>query len=380
MGYYLGFFIAAAVICYFITPIIMRLAWAAKLVKHPAEIEKSKKPPKSLHQIIEYSTKYFPKRPVALAAGGAYAITFLFLGAIGMYISKYINLNPEYLGAYGLWFTGVLVLLILGLIDDMFDLPGIYQFIAHFSAIILFVLSAFDVKLLHLPIVGIWNLDWWHFGYNHIISIVLPGDIFAAALIFIMLYSLKFQAGVEGVMEGSTAIALIFLFINALSMGYKFGAFLYIVLAGSLVGFIPHALYPAKVLSGSVGKSVIGYMVATLTVIGGASFSVLLGVFALPIVDMLYVLTKRFLRYKSIKKMFVISDQTHFHYRLMHAGLNEKQVDFFEFAYTSMIGIAMALTKRYFKPWTMLAAWLISFILILYVNSKSPPPKLPKVE
>ncbi len=233
------------------------------------------------------------------------------------------------------------------------------------------MLSSFDIIMVHVPFLGNVYVNWLVLKPTSYISLVIPGDLIAGILIYFLLFGLKLQAGIDGLMEGSTAIGLLFVFINAYLLGHYVAAFMAIVLAGALLGFWFYNAHPSVVFSGSTGKSVIGYLVATLAIIGEAKFSVILGAFALPILDMFYVLFKRFLKYKNIKKMFIISDRTHFHYRLMALGLNEWQINIFEYIYTFLAGLVLTLTPSSYKTLSLVLVWGITIGTILYVNAKS---------
>jgi len=365
--YYLTFFLLAFFMSFLLTPWAIWLAKRLQAIRYPPSLVANKI--KGEHRIIAYR-RHLEKPPTPLMGGFAYILTFFILVVLGMLVSKSINFTPQNIWSYALWALGALSLFVLGILDDKYEFAGIYQFLTHAFAILLFVLSAFDIVVINIPILGNIRVDWlvWK---SSVFSIVLPGDLISVVIIYMMLYALKFQAGVDGLMEGSTFIGLLFTFLSALSLAHYTSAFMAIILAGGLLGFVIYNFNPALVFSGSTGKSVIGYLVATLAIIGESKFTVILGVFALPIIDMIYVLTKRFLKYKNIKKMFIISDRTHFHYRLMKLGLTEKQICLFEYIYTALAGGLLLLSSESIKPFTFLFIWLVTFVIILYVNKKA---------
>ena len=368
MVYYIAFFFLASLTSFFLTPWAIWLAKKLQAIRYPPSLMRDKV--KGVHRIIAYR-RHLEKPPTPLMGGLAYVVTFFIAVAVGMVVSNQINFFPKDLASYAMWFAGAVALFILGIVDDIYDLPGVYQFSVHIFAITLFMLSSFDIIMVHVPFLGNVYVNWLVLKPTSYISLVIPGDLIAGILIYFLLFGLKLQAGIDGLMEGSTAIGLLFVFINAYLLGHYVAAFMAIVLAGALLGFWFYNAHPSVVFSGSTGKSVIGYLVATLAIIGEAKFSVILGAFALPILDMFYVLFKRFLKYKNIKKMFIISDRTHFHYRLMALGLNEWQINIFEYIYTFLAGLVLTLTPSSYKTLSLVLVWGITIGTILYVNAKS---------
>ena len=368
MAYYLLFFLLGVLGSFLLTPWAIWIAKRVQAIRYPPSLMKDKVTGE--HRIIAYR-RHLEKPPTPLMGGLSYIVTFFILVAIGMVFSNKINFFSGDVSGYILWFVGALMLFSMGIIDDIYDIPGIYQFSIHALAIITFMLSTFDIIMIHVPFVGNVYVNWLSWHPAPYISFVIPGDIIAGIIIYILLFGLKLQAGVDGLMEGSTAIGLLFIFINALLLGHFVSAFMAIVLSGALLGFWFYNAHPSVVFSGSTGKSVIGYLVATLAIIGEAKFSVILGAFALPILDMLYVLTKRFLKYKNIRKMFVISDRNHFHYRLMKLGFSEWGVDVFEYLYTFFAGLFLTIIPKDFKSLALVLVWTVTIAIILYVNKKA---------
>ena len=370
-------FISAFFVSLLLAPWAVYVAKRIDAIGYPTSILLARK--KNLRQELVTKPR-LEKPPTPLLGGAAYVISFVVVVAVGLALSSVINFPRESVNSYILWFLGVVVLLTLGVLDDKFELPGLLQFLAHVLAVLLFMLSGFDITVINLPFFGSINLNWWSVRISNWISFVFPGDILAGFLIFLMLYGLKFQSGTDGLMEGYTAIALLVNAALAFSLGNTVAGFMSAVLSGALFGFLVFSFPLAAIRSGSAGKSVIGYLVATLTIIAEGKFTVLLGVFALPVLDALTVLLRRFLKYKSIKKMFVISDRTHFHYRLMDLGLSEAQIAYFEYAYAMIVGIILVFAPKHWRSTIVVLVWIFTLFLIYIINKKSYEKVLAKTK
>ena len=371
MIYYLVFFVVAGIASFLLTPWAIWIAKKFRAIRYPPSLAMHKVKKERSVDVYVSTRKHFGKPPTPLMGGLAYVLTFFILVAVGMVFSDFINFGASTISAYFLWFIGALILFVTGIVVDKKDISSTTQLFMYFVAIFVFILSTFDIVVVNIPFLGNVHVDWWFWQPFRWLSLVFPGDLITLGLIFIMLYALKFQAGVDGLMEGNTIVGLLFVFASALMLHHSVTAFMAIVLAGALLGFLFYNFYPARVFSGATGKSIVGYLVATLAIIGEAKLVVILGVFALPVLDMIYVLVKRFLRYKSVKKALITSDRTHFHHNLLALGLTERQVCLFEYTYTAVSGLILVSLPMSLKTYGGVAILLITLVLIIYVNIKN---------
>ncbi|MCR8644616.1 undecaprenyl/decaprenyl-phosphate alpha-N-acetylglucosaminyl 1-phosphate transferase [Paenibacillus sp. N1-5-1-14] len=138
---------------------------------------------------------------------------------------------------------------------------------------------------------------------------------------------INFMDGLDGLSGGISAIAAITLFIIALSKGQIDSAIMSILLVGATLGYLIFNKPPAKIYMGDAGATFIGFMLGVIALDGAfkqvTAVSVLIPVLALgvPIIDNLYVVAKRMLAGKPIYQ----ADRSQMHYRLLSAGLTQKQ-------------------------------------------------------
>ena len=97
--------------------------------------------------------------------------------------------------------------------------------------------------------------------------------------------------------------------------------------AGSCIGFLRHNYNPASIFMGTVGAQFLGFLLASLAVVGAfkvpATISVIVPILVLgvPILDAFYVVIKRVVTKAPLRE----ADQSHIHHRLRKQGLSVRQ-------------------------------------------------------
>src|SRR5699024_3962185 len=109
-----------------------------------------------------------------------------------------------------------------------------------------------------------------------------------------------------GLASGVSTIALLSMFVMALIDLRIMAAYLCIVLIGANLGFLYHNFYPAKIYMGDTGSNFLGYMMATISMLGLFknialfSFIIPVIVLAVPIFDTLFAIVRRAYNKESI--------------------------------------------------------------------------------
>lgn len=326
---------------------------------------------------LQAARRRLDKPPLTMWGGVAYVVPFLIVSATVLLTSKIINIPLSEFSNYILWFVTIGILFTMGILDDVFEFPGSVQLAFHLLAAFLFVLSPIDLVGFRNPLTGAFlHTNWWVFQTGVIpwqISLVLPGDLLLFFWIWPMIMALKMQAGSDGLMEGNVVIASIMIFLVSFMYGQPASALFAITLAGAVLGFLLYNWYPSKIISGSAGKSVIGFLLAGMAIISNSKFAISLVVFAIPLVDMIWVYLRRILYYKpkSIKQLLLISDRFHFHHRLLKLGYSERQVAFIEYSITLTLGVIAIFTPPSWKAVVVIGSWLFVAALIIYTTFRS---------
>jgi UDP-GlcNAc:undecaprenyl-phosphate GlcNAc-1-phosphate transferase len=148
-------------------------------------------------------------------------------------------------------------------------------------------------------------------GLDVLLTIVwIVGMINAVNLIDVM----------DGLAGGIALMAALVLFARSLWFGQYTIAVLPLALAGCTVGFLAHNFHPAKIFMGSSGSILLGYWLATMSIIGGAKVGTAFVVLGVPILDTAWVIGRRVLAGRS---PFKGGDGEHLPHRMHALGLSQ---------------------------------------------------------
>jgi UDP-GlcNAc:undecaprenyl-phosphate GlcNAc-1-phosphate transferase len=383
---FLPIFVLSFIATVLFTPWVGKLAQIFDVIQYPPSEHLKRLPETGTSKKVSATTleakiiaarRRLEKHPMANWGGIAYITPFLIISISTLLLSKTINIAPEEVNNYILWFFGIIILFVMGVIDDKFELTGKTQILFQMLAAFLFILSPIDLDFLTNPFTGmplIVRISEFTVQFGGLLlSISFPGDIVLFIWILVLINAIKWQGGTDALMEGNVFIALVIIFIVSFMFTQPASALFSITLAGTLLGFIVYNFYPAKIMSASAGKTVVGFIVATLAIISNAKFAISLIVFAIPLIDMFWVLVKRIIDYKpkSLFQLLLISDRSHFHHKLMKLGLNEPQIAIFEYTITAVLGCLAIFLQGTQKTIFVVIAWVLVFLIILYVSLKT---------
>ena len=163
-----------------------------------------------------------------------------------------------------------------------------------------------------------------------------------------MMNAINFIDGLDGLLSGLTAIAGMFLLVINLTHGHPEIALILAGLVGGSLGFLPYNYNPAKIILGDSGALFIGYVFATVSILGASktaftiSLLVPLIALAIPIVDTGVAIVRR----TRAGKKFYEADRGHFHHQLIFRfGLSVRQAVLLIYGLCIALGVlALALS------------------------------------
>ncbi len=234
---------------------------------------------------------------------------------------------------------GSLLILGVGLWDDVMQMRARSKLIAQLVVAAISMLYGFTISGINNPFA--------HGGTNAWIDFPIWVSIPLTLLWYVgMMNAMNFIDGLDGLLAGVTTISSLFLFAIAALHGNFIVALVLLALAGSSLGFLPYNFNPARIFLGDAGSLFIGYVFATVTIIGGSktaiaiSLLVPLVVLALPILDTAAVIVRRAANRRSITD----ADRGHFHHQLIFRfGLGVRQAVFLIYAVCIVLGFAALL-------------------------------------
>lgn len=347
---YFPLFLIALVFSFILTPIVIRIAKKLNILDLPEKLRP-----------LNDETKWrrIHTEPKLKLGGIAVILPFLVLSYISIPISR------ELIG----FIIGILLLLGCGILDDIFELSSKIQALFQILASTIIVLSGLKISILSNPLGNAINLQYGQISFlgQHL---YILSAIITIIWIFFIINAVKWVSGSDGLVEGNGAIAAIIIGLLSIRFETNQTAIMGFIFAGSLLGFLPYNFYPSKILSGSSGKSVYGFILAVLAIYSGGKLATFILTLSLPILDAIWVILYRIRKHKpkTIFQLFSINDKSHIHHKLLDMGFNQRQVAYIEYSFTLTTGIAAFLLIGVHKIYAILIA-LIFLIFIYFVIS-----------
>lgn len=268
-------------------------------------------------------------RPVPLGGGLAIFLTVVVV-TLGYALCSHRLLGGYMLPKYliGMAAAGLL-LMIGGYLDDRLHLKPEYQIIWPVVACLVVIGVGIGVGYITNPFGGVLYLDqvqWKIFSFHGIpYHVTLWADLFAFVWLMGMMYTTKFLDGLDGLTTGIGVIGSVILFFLSLAKGVAQPetALVASICAGACLGFLIFNFHPAKIFLGEGGSLFVGFMLGVLSIVSGAKIATALLIMGIPILDVAWVIVRRFFFEK--KSPFSSPDRKHLHFRLLDAGLSHRQ-------------------------------------------------------
>ncbi len=206
----------------------------------------------------------------------------------------------------------------------------------------------------------------------------MPGDVldYVVTALWVVGIANAFNLldNMDGLSAGVAAIVSLLFVAIVFRQQQIFVAFIFMALAGSLLGFLPYNWYPSRIFMGDAGSLFVGYMIGTLTVVSSyitpetptpVPVIIPLLVLSVPIYDTLSVL---YIRWREHRPLFV-GDKRHFSHRLVALGMRQTQSVFFIYVVTLTVGITAVLLPgaQTWESWVLLFQAVLILSLITFL-------------
>ena len=312
IGTLIAAFAVAAVLSYFFTPPVKNFAHKVGAIDVPKDARRMHKKP-------------IP-RLGGLAIYGGFLCSILIFG----------QLDETMLCVL----LGAAIIVALGIFDDVLALGAKLKFVVQIVAAAIPVcigdlqIGLFtnlnplsDTPFVHLGILAVPVTIIWIVGITNAVNLI---------------------DGLDGLAVGVSSIAAITMLAVALLTGNMPIAITMAALAGACIGFMPYNLNPAKIFMGDTGSTFLGYMLATVSIMGlfkfyaVISFAVPFLILGLPIFDTANAIIRRVAAGRSPMS----PDRGHVHHKLIDMGFNQKQAVAILYAISATLGLtAVVLTS-----------------------------------
>ncbi|WP_295734368.1 MraY family glycosyltransferase [uncultured Oscillibacter sp.] len=299
--------LAALVISFLMTPVVKTFAYKVGAVDVPKDARR-------MHKV-----------PIPRLGGLAIFIGFM--------ISVLILGNVRGNGQMQSILLGSVIIVVLGVVDDIMALPAMLKFVVQIAAALIPALNGVVIQAFSNPNIFSDSLYW----------VLGPLSVpFTVLWIVAITNAVNLIDGLDGLANGVSAISATTMLVIALLASEGDVAVVMAALVGACVGFMPYNLNPAKMFMGDTGATFLGYILATMSIQGlfkfyaVISFAVPFLILGLPIFDTAFAFIRRIAHGQSPMH----ADRGHIHHRLIDMGLNQKQAVATLYVISAMLGLS----------------------------------------
>ncbi|MDY5612255.1 MraY family glycosyltransferase [Dysosmobacter sp.] len=228
---------------------------------------------------------------------------------------------------------GAVIIVVLGVVDDIMALPAMLKFVVQIAAALIPALNGVQILAFSNPNIFSESLYWVLGGLS------VP---FTVLWIVAITNAVNLIDGLDGLANGVSAISATTMLVIALVGGQTQVSIVLAALVGACVGFMPYNMNPAKMFMGDTGATFLGFILATMSIQGlfkyyaVVSFVVPFLILGLPIFDTAFAFIRRVAHGQSPMH----ADRSHIHHRLIDMGLNQKQAVATLYVISAILGLS----------------------------------------
>lgn len=256
---------------------------------------------------------------------GGLAIFFGFLLAVLIFV----EMTPQ----FKVMMFGAIIIVILGIVDDIMPLPALLKFVVQIIASLVAVWGGNVITVISNP-----NI----FSAQPYVELGVLSIPITVLWIVAITNSVNLIDGLDGLAVGVSTISSLTILVIALVVSEGETALMMAALAGGCIGFLPYNMNPAKIFMGDTGATFLGFVLAVVSIQGLfkfyaiISFAVPFLILGLPIFDTAFA----FLRRLSKGKNPMSPDRSHVHHRLIDMGFNQKQTVAILYVISAILGLS----------------------------------------
>ena len=241
------------------------------------------------------------------------------------------------------------IALLIGVIDDKYDISPYVRFIVNIAVALIVVASGTTVPFITNPLGGILYLNSISFPLilaNLHFAIYLS-DVIAVLWIIWVMNMLNWSKGVDGQMPGIVAISAIVIGLLSLRLGgsdhfSEISVNLSFIIAGASLGFLVFNFHPAKIFPG-YGATAVYLLLAAVSIMSGAKLATAILVMGIPMIDGLFTILRRILSGRSP----FWHDKKHLHHLLLNFGIGQRRIALFYWIISAILGtLALVLSSQ----------------------------------
>ena len=272
----------------------------------------------------------------------------------------------------GILIGGVLIYT-LGVIDDLKNLPAKVKFLG--QTVIAIIMYTYGLRIE-------FKGNFFGGGRSELGTVLC----FIVTVLWIVgiTNTVNLIDGLDGLAAGTSAIASLCIAYVAYIHGMYLASGAMLALAGGALGFLPYNFYPAKIFMGDGGSLYLGFMLATMSIIGPVKSATIVAVIipvlvlGVPIFDTAFAIFRRIVNRRPIME----ADKGHLHHRLMKLGYGQRRATLMLYGVSGIMGVAAVTFSRdlFVETAGLFAiAFMLIYIFLTDANHIMPQIKNPEV-
>ncbi|NLB17574.1 MAG: undecaprenyl/decaprenyl-phosphate alpha-N-acetylglucosaminyl 1-phosphate transferase [Syntrophomonadaceae bacterium] len=254
--------------------------------------------------------------------------------------------------------TGILLggslIFLVGVLDDIYDLSPWVKLGAQICGALIAVYFGVRVHVMTNPFDGMLQLGamsipltiLWIIGVTNAVNLI---------------------DGLDGLAAGVCVIAAITVGIVAWQGDQIAVAFVCVLLAAAIGGFLPHNFHPARIFMGDSGSMFLGFVLSCLSIAGLAKGATLISLFVpvlilgIPVFDTLFAIVRRVNNQAPIFS----PDKAHLHHRMIVMGLIHQGTVMAIYGISDMLGCAAVIMTNVTSPKAILILGLVMVLMVI---------------
>ena len=299
---YIAVFLVSLVASWVLVPVVKRLAPALGMVDEPDE--------RRIHKV-----------PIPRCGGIAVFIA-THLGLLLVFFGPWQNLaGSTQIRDWLFIFIGSLVLLLVGIFDDCFDMRAWFKLLGQLAVALLMYFGGFNFEAL--------------------LSIKLPFIVDLGMTLFwfaLLINAFNLIDGMDGACAGLGMIASAGLAGMLLSLRQSTDALVLVALAGACLGFLRYNFNPASIFLGDCGSMFIGFVLAAVSLKANIKQPMVVAMIVpllavgIPVFDVIMAVWRRLarklvavIRNDALATKVFGPDLDHIHHKLMRSGMTQRK-------------------------------------------------------
>lgn len=263
------------------------------------------------------------------------------------------------------------LLLLLGLLDDYFDISPYVRF--GFNILISTIVVGFGLGIPYIsnPLGGVIRLDQWILVFQlygtH--TIIVLANILAILWLTWIMNMVNWSKGVDGQLPGFVAITAFFLGLlserfTAHDINTQTVTLLSFIIAGAFLGFLTFNIYPQKIMPGYGGGALAGFLLGILSILSFGKVGTALLILTVPLTDALYTLVRRIRKKQSPFR----ADWGHFHHKLLEIGWGKRRIATFYWIISFVLGISSLFLEGIEKVLAFVSSGTLLLIFMIIID------------